>query len=84
MRFIGLDHIDNVVNDFLAFADHERINEGMHRFRIGCGMSARDDDGMRFVAVCRTNGDAGKVEDIERVSIKGFVGQGKAYQVEAA
>ncbi len=46
-----LNNIDDIVNDFFALADHERIDEGVHGLGVHRGMSARNDDGMGLVAV---------------------------------
>ncbi len=47
-----LDGIDDIVDDFLALADHERVDEGVHRLGVGGGVPAGDDDRMRSIAVC--------------------------------
>src|SRR5689334_243927 len=80
--FEGLNGVDDVLNDLFTLADHECIDEWMHRLRIGGGMPAGNDDGMTFIAVCRTEGNAGQVEDIEGVGVEGLVREGKADQVE--
>src|SRR5574339_716095 len=57
--FERLEHMDNVVNDFLALADHERVDEGVHGLGVHGGMSAGDDDRMGLVAVRGSHGDPG-------------------------
>ena len=83
-HLVGLNDIDDIVDDFLALADDKRVDEGVHRFGVGRGMSARDDDGIGFAALNGTDGDSGQIQDVECVSVKSFVGQGKADQVESA
>ena len=72
------------MDHFLALADDERVDEGVHRFGVGGGMSTRDDDGVGFAALTGADGDSGQVKDVERVRVKRFVRQRKADQVEAA
>ena len=71
------------MNDFLAFADRKCVNESVHRFGVGGGMPTGDDDRVGLVALCRTDGNARQVEDVEGVCVESLIGQGKADQVEA-
>ncbi len=83
LTFEFLHRVDDIVNDFLALADHERVDEGMHRLGVHGGVSTGDDDGMGLITVLRADRDAGQVEDVEGVGVESLVGQGKADQVEA-
>ena len=78
LSFECLYRVDDIVNDFFTLADGERVNEGVHGFGIGGGMSTGDDERVRFVSVCGAEGNACEVENVESVGVESLVGEGKA------
>src|SRR5258706_16485098 len=75
--FESLYYIDNIVNDIFAFANCERVDERVHGFRVGGGMSTGDDDRVRLVSLHGAKRKAREIENVLGVSVEGFVVHGK-------
>ena len=58
-----------------AFADEERVEEGVHRLRVEAGGAAREDQRHVIVPVGCAQRDAGQIERGQHVGVELLVGQ---------
>ncbi len=74
--------VDDLEDDFFAFADDHGVEEGAHRFRVVAARAAGDDQRVLGAAVGGAQGEAAKVEHRQHVGIELLVGQAEADDVE--
>ena len=74
--------IDDLVDHFLAFTDHEGIYKGVHRLWIEGSMPASNHQGVFGGALGGEEGDASQVEQVKGVGVEGFVRQREAENVK--
>ena len=82
VRFSASHRINDFLDYLLSLADHKRVNEGVHRFRIETGVPSGNYQRVRLAALRGPQRDTGQVKYVEGIGIKRLIRQGKAQDIK--